>query len=336
MKEVTIKDIAREAGVSKATVSNVINKKNKKVSDSKRIEIEELIKKYNYVPNLNARSLVGKESKMIGVLYYSTKKEIDYSNPYISNIITGVEAEARSLGSFALFHGFNQLDEISVIQKNWNYDGFIIVGAVEHITIELIKKIDKPMVFVDSYCNNPIEQENIVFVNNNDRFLTSEATHFLLSKGHEKIAFFTPSFLLEDNGVVPQRYLGYLDALTGHNIPIDNEIIFSEDNLEHFIELEDEYSAAIINSDYLAAQYLYHVRKKKKQAKSLISFDNNMYSKLLIPALSTVELHQNKKGRVSVQAINSILQNPEKRLPNNIIVEGKLINRESVVEKRLE
>lgn len=333
MKEMTIKDIAHEAGVSIATVSNVLNQKKNKVSKKKRLEIEKIIEKYNYVPNLNARSLVGKESKMIGVLYYSTKSEIDYSDPYISNLITGVEAKARSLGIFALFHGFNQLDEIDVIQKNWNYDGFIIVGAIEHITLELIKKISKPMVFVDSYCNESIEHENIIFVNNNDRQLSYEATHFLINKGHEKISFFTPSFILEDNGVVPQRYLGYLDALNEKKITVDEEIIFSEDDLDYFIDSEIKYSATIINSDYLAAQYLQKVREKNKQPKSLISFDNNMYSKLLLPALSTVELHQKKKGRISVQAINDILQNVEKAVQNKIIVEGKLIHRESVMER---
>lgn len=334
MKKVTIKDIAREAGVSIATVSNVINNKANRVSEKKKREILELMEKYNYAPNLNARSLVAQESKMIGILYYSIKEEIDFGDPFISDLMTGLEFEAKQQETFILFHGFNELKDIDVLQKNWNFDGFIIIGAFETIITELVKKIDKPMVFIDSYYNLPLKRKEILFVNNDDRKLSYEAAKVLLQCGHRRIAFLSPEFSLTDDGVVPQRYLGYVDALAEFGVKPDNALLFSENHILQFVEAEDQYTASIINSDYLAAQYLFHLRTTNKKIKSLISFDNNLFSKLLDPPLSTVDLRQKEKGRIAVNLINAMLQNQTNQLERKILVEGELISRDSVLERK--
>ncbi|NLM66984.1 MAG: LacI family transcriptional regulator, partial [Enterococcus sp.] len=66
MTRITIKEIAEEAGVSMTTVSNVLNKKTHRVSEETIQLVEEIIKKYNYIPNMNARSLVNSSSRLIG------------------------------------------------------------------------------------------------------------------------------------------------------------------------------------------------------------------------------------------------------------------------------
>lgn len=334
MKRITIKDIAREAGVSIATVSNVINNKPNRVSENKKRIIRDLMEEYNYAPNLNARSLVSQESKMIGILYYSTKDEIDFGDPFISDLMTGLEFEAKKQGNFIMFHGFNQLNDIDLLQRNWSFDGFIVVGAFEKIITELMNKILKPIIFIDSYYNLEINRDNILFINNDDRRLSYEATKLLLDNGHRKISFFSPRFSLNDDGVVPQRYLGYIDALVECGVKPDPKLLFSEDKLEQFIDLENYYTASVINSDYLAAQYLNQLREKNKPFKSLVSFDNNIFSKLLNPPLSTVDLSQKEKGRISVRKINSMLINSNKKLEQKVLVEGVLINRKSVLERK--
>lgn len=338
MKKVTIKDIAREAGVSIATVSNVMNNKPNRVSEKKKREINKLMEKYNYAPNLNARSLVAQESKMIGILYYSTKEEIDFGDPFISDLMTGLEFEAKKQGMFLMFHGFNELADIDVLQRNWNFDGFIVVGAFEHIITELINKISKPIVFIDSYYNHDFERANILFVNNDDRKLSYEATKTLLEHGHRQIAFFSPTFSLTDDGVVPQRYLGYMDALAEDELRPDEKLLFSEEEMERFIDLSSNYTAFIINSDYLAAQYLQQLRERKLRFHSFVSFDNNIFAKLLDPSLSTVDLRQKEKGRISVRQINLMLQHAtqEQTMENKILVEGELIQRDSVLERKKE
>ncbi|EGO9180952.1 TPA: LacI family DNA-binding transcriptional regulator, partial [Enterococcus faecalis] len=198
---------------------------------------------------------------------------------------------------------------------------------------ELVKKISKPMVFIDSYYDLSIQNPQILFVNNDDRKLAYEATKVLLNYGYRNIAFFSPAFSLKDDGVVPQRYLGYLDALLEFGLAADDKLLFSEEKLTNFIEAEETYSASIINSDYLAAQYLYKLRERNQQFKSLISFDNNIFSQLLNPPLSTVDLRQKEKGRIAVKLINDMLQRSEKQFERNIMIEGQLISRESVLER---
>ncbi|EGO5200486.1 LacI family transcriptional regulator, partial [Enterococcus faecalis] len=202
-----------------------------------------------------------------------------------------------------------------------------------NIITELVKKISKPMVFIDSYYDLSIQNPQILFVNNDDRKLAYEATKVLLNYGYRNIAFFSPAFSLKDDGVVPQRYLGYLDALLEFGLAADDKLLFSEEKLTNFIEAEETYSASIINSDYLAAQYLYKLRERNQQFKSLISFDNNIFSQLLNPPLSTVDLRQKEKGRIAVKLINDMLQRSEKQFERNIMIEGQLISRESVLER---
>lgn len=189
------------------------------------------------------------------------------------------------------------------------------------------------MVFIDSYYDLSIQNPQILFVNNDDRKLAYEATKVLLNYGYRNIAFFSPAFSLKDDGVVPQRYLGYLDALLEFGLAADDKLLFSEEKLTNFIEAEETYSASIINSDYLAAQYLYKLRERNQQFKSLISFDNNIFSQLLNPPLSTVDLRQKEKGRIAVKLINDMLQRSEKQFERNIMIEGQLISRESVLER---
>ncbi|NSN50037.1 LacI family DNA-binding transcriptional regulator, partial [Enterococcus faecalis] len=203
----------------------------------------------------------------------------------------------------------------------------------KNIITELVKKISKPMVFIDSYYDLSIQNPQILFVNNDDRKLAYEATKVLLNYGYRNIAFFSPAFSLKDDGVVPQRYLGYLDALLEFGLAADDKLLFSEEKLTNFIEAEETYSASIINSDYLAAQYLYKLRERNQQFKSLISFDNNIFSQLLNPPLSTVDLRQKEKGRIAVKLINDMLQRSEKQFERNIMIEGQLISRESVLER---
>lgn len=329
MKKITIKEIAKEAGVSIATVSNVINQKPNKVSENTKRKIKEVMEKHNYAPNMNARSLVSSRSKMIGMLYYSIKEEINFSDPFISELMTGIELEAKKQGNFIMFHGFNNMDDIDMLQSNWKFDGFIVVGAFQSYISELIEKINEPIIFIDSYYHEKEIRENIYFVNNDDRQLTFEAVNLMVEKGHKEIAFFGPSFSMEEDGVVPQRVLGYKKALEKNNLIYNERLIFDENSIKNLVDANRDYSAVLINSDFLAAQYWHMMKKKSFDFKSTISFDNIVFSTLLSPSLSTVDLKQKEKGQISVQLINEVMNKEQIERAAHITIDGNLINRES-------
>ena len=97
----TLKDIAEKAGVSMMTVSNVINGKHSRVSAATIEKVNSIIKEYNYVPNLSARSLTVKSSHIIGVIVPLDDKENNgtsvsyFDNPYVSSMIGVIERELR-------------------------------------------------------------------------------------------------------------------------------------------------------------------------------------------------------------------------------------------------
>ena len=101
-KRITISDIAVKANVSKATVSNVLNGNNKKVSTTTRELITKIMKEYDYQPSINARSLSTNKSDLIALLLPITDNTINASlllrdNPFYAELISGIEFEAQNL-----------------------------------------------------------------------------------------------------------------------------------------------------------------------------------------------------------------------------------------------
>ena len=127
-KDITIKDIAREAGVSISTVSNFFNKRNI-VSEKLIKRIEKVISKYNYGINIAASSLRGKNSKLIGIIIP------DSSNLAFSYVIKIIEKLARDKGYGVVVcnSDYNQIIEIEYINalKLRNVDGLIMIPTIE-------------------------------------------------------------------------------------------------------------------------------------------------------------------------------------------------------------
>ena len=129
----TLKDIAEKAGVSMMTVSNVINGKHSRVSAATIEKVNSIIKEYNYVPNLSARSLTVKSSHIIGVIVPLDDREDNgtsvsyFDNPYVSSMIGVIERELRDNGYFVMIRAVRSQDDLSILMRNWNVDGAIFL-----------------------------------------------------------------------------------------------------------------------------------------------------------------------------------------------------------------
>ena len=100
MNRVTINDIARECHTSKATVSYVINGRYNKVSEEMVEKVQRAIKKLGYVPSLNAKSLAGRGSNLIGVIIpqMDVSEKLIFDNPFYSEFLSGIEYYLRKAG----------------------------------------------------------------------------------------------------------------------------------------------------------------------------------------------------------------------------------------------
>jgi len=334
MKKITIKDIAKEAGVSVATVSNVLNRKPNKATAHTIEKIYEVVNKYDYSSNLNARSLVTSKSGMIGILYYTEKEEVKFSDPFLSDVLTGIEYVSKKNGIFILVHGFSDVSDIRNLQQNWKFDGYAVIGATERIHDELCKLIKAPIVFVDTYSEN---QGNLeyprIYVHNDDFELSKLATTYLLAKGHQKIAIFSPTLGKDSVGVINERFTGFKKVFEENNLTWSEELFFDENEIEALISKQDAYTAVLANSDLLAGRLLRAWKEHHILNKSVISFDNSFFADLVDPRLSTIDLFQREKGRLAVQAlIDCIHKKPDVKA--KYVIKGELIERNSVKKVR--
>ncbi|MDO4275803.1 MAG: LacI family DNA-binding transcriptional regulator [Eubacteriales bacterium] len=214
MSNVTIVDIAKEANVSIATVSRVLNN-NGRVSDKTKKRILDIIKKRGYVPSVAARALSSQHSRAIGVLI---------PNPtayFFSRILDGVSSVADKNNYVLIFCNTENspAKELNAIQMlaNQHVAGLIITPAIdqEHQSentalLEALEELRIPVVFVDRKLNNAAG-DAVLFNNYQGAFIATEA---LIQSGCKNIGAIIPDQKLQ-LGI--QRYRGYSDAIAQHH-----------------------------------------------------------------------------------------------------------------------
>ena len=202
-----LKMIAERAGVSTATVSNVINGNYHKVSEETMKKVNEIIKETNYKPNAIARSLAKKESRIIGlVVPYLGKNEDFFTNPYNAHIIAAIERCVRNEDYYLMMRCVHDPKEIVPLLSSWNVDGAFFLGIFTQEVKAIKKMIDAPVVFIDTYAPG----EKIVNVGIEDYRGGYLAARYLIGKGHKKLALVTPPF--SEEGVIKERFKGFSDA----------------------------------------------------------------------------------------------------------------------------
>lgn len=332
---VTMKQIAQEAGVSVMTVSNVINGKGGKVSADRRLEIEKIIKKYNYSPNMNAKALVNASSRLIGLLYYSDGAGYDFSDPFATEVLSGIETVAKKENYFILIHNVNSLEDIQEIQSNWAFSGFIAVGFYQEIYLKMVEAVSVPIVFVDTHLDNEgeaLQNEDVYFVKSDDYLQAKKAVNFLYSQGHEAIGFLSYNFDLSIVGVIERRFNGYKDSLKENGLSFDESLIFNDSDFDQVINHLDQLSAIFVTADYLAMNFIKYLRDRglyDVNKLSIISVDDIKYAELNNPPLTTIRLNQVDKGTVALERIIQHV-NKQAKIPKVTIIEGELIERNSV------
>lgn len=336
--KVTIKQIAEKAGVSMTTVSNVINKKAHRVSADKIALIEQIIEEYNYTPNMNARSLVQSSSKLIGLLYFSESSKFVFTDPFVSEVLSGIEEKAKESGYFVLVHNVTSPGDVQTIQKNWSFEGFIVVGVPENNFDEINQVISGPVVYIDTHISQTTkktvcQQTERVFINTDDYQAGKVATNFLITNHHEKIAFLSYSFDKAQSSVIQQRFLGFESAIEAADLTFNQVDMYNEDEFDRFLANIGNYSAVIVSADYLAAQLLKYLKNREQydlNKLSIVGFDDISFAELMDPPLTTIRLDAIKKGILAFEMLNKIANQPELEIAQHITLPGELIIRQSV------
>jgi LacI family transcriptional regulator len=315
---VTIKDIAREAKVSIATVSNVINNKGR-VSEETRRLVQSLIDKYNYTPDLSARSLKNKHSHLISVVVpYLAKGEFE-DNPYFWQVVSGIESGASSENFHVMLTGISDSPDMSFATER-HLDGLVVIGASEQADhFQHIMDLNLPCVFMDSY----ITKADVYQVYSNDKFGGYLGTKYLVSLGYEKIILVSgiKGKIAEGSGVDYQRWLGYKQALAEAGIEYNPELVIEEGNTmlggyyaaQKVIGSIDRKTAIFVLSDIGAMGLIRGLNElgiSVPKDVSVVGYDDIFYADFMVPSLTTIRQDIFRKGE---RAVDLLLAQIEKR-----------------------
>lgn len=339
MKRINMKDIAKEANVSVATVSYVINKRlDQKIPKDTVDRIENAVKKLGYVPNLAARSLVHNKSSLIGVVIPQTEpgKQFMFSNPFYGELLSSIEYNCRISGYHVLISGTDINQSYLEIAKKRSLDGIIIVGMHPSDYYKDLIDSQIPVVLVDSYyAGLPFMSISL-----KDREGARLATKYLIKKGHTKIGF--ASGEIKEDGVTLDRYLGYKDSLLEAGIELDNNLIFEGNVSQEYGrelgykigKLENRPTAIFASADVIAIGLINGLKRSGLSLPhdmSIIGFDDTWLARDCDPQLTTIKQDVPLKGKIAVE----MLLSKEKDLyQKDMILDVELVERESVKENK--
>ncbi|HIQ77771.1 MAG TPA: LacI family DNA-binding transcriptional regulator [Candidatus Scatomorpha intestinavium] len=336
-QRVTMKDVAKAAGVTTAAVSYAISGK-RPISDETRKRVEAAIKELGYTPNMAARTLssAGRSSKLIGVVVPQTEGggRLMFQNQFYAEILGSIELCARQAGYHVLISATDANDSYLTLAAERNLDGIIVIGMYPDEFYQQMKRSRIPIVLIDSYCNDHYYHN----VRIDDAYGSYLATKYVLERGHRDIAFFCGR--IKDNGVMKKRLAGYRDALGEYSVEFRDALVFEgdidyKDGIESANRLMDTQvnaTAVVAAADILAigaAKAFYERGVRVPDGISLMGFDDLEISQYLTPGLTTVRQQISLKGEKAVELLIRSINEPE-LTKQELILPVSLVERESV------
>lgn len=325
---ITIVDVAEEAGVSFSTVSRVVNNY-KHVKPETRERVEAAMKKLGYVANLKARSLAGGRSQVIGMLIYGLETS------YMVEIVRGVDLEISSSDYDLMLSTTyrRKLKESTYVTQltQGMVDGllFVLPRNLEAYTSDLDQK-QFPYVLIDHPGIESGRGNTITVTNWQGAY---DATQYLIELGHRRIGFIT-GFV--EVASAQERLAGYQTAIRDNGLFVDPELICKGDFLEEsgfeaaqkFLNLEKPPTAIFASSDASAFGAMraineagYHVPRDV----SLMGFDDLPEASYMRPTLTTVRQPLREMGQLATQLLierleDSTIQPVQIELPTELII----------------
>jgi LacI family transcriptional regulator len=323
----TIYDVAEKAGVSRQTVSRVLNNR-LDVSDETRDRVKEIMIELNYHPSAIAQSLSRQKSYLFGVVTAGLR----FIGP--SRTLSGITSKAEELGYGLLLKelaSFSSNNVKPLLQwfKSHQVDG-IIWAAPEiednrYWINDLLPEIEIPIIFLT------MEEQNKVSIVATDNFNGAKmATQYLINQGRKNIGHISGPL---DWWEARQRKLGWENTLTEAGYRVSDRMWTqgnwsSKSGKAAFFELIakfPEMDAIFVGNDQMALSVLISLReidKKIPQDFSVVGFDGIADSEFYCPPLTTVSQNQDELGRVAVAELVSQI---EQKLNKNMVFEPKYI-----------
>lgn len=330
---VTIKDIARELGISPSTVSRAL-KDHPDISPQTKIQVRELVEKLKYKPNAVALSLRSRKSNIIGVIVP------EMVHHFFSSVISGIEEEAIQAGYNVMIFQSNESYERELLNVEAlmasRVDGVLV--SISKTTMKFghfreLMNNDVPVVLFDRV-SDELETDKVIVDDFSGAF---DATELLINTGCKRIAHFAAPQHLKI-GYLRQR--GYISALEKHGITVDDDLIVKCDTHNEALEITGKIMAlpnppdAIFAVNDLTATGVLRILKRLNlrvpEDVSVVGFTDGLVSTVTDPPLTTVSQHGFQMGQIAAKILlNRIETGIENFKPQTEVIKTDLVIRES-------
>lgn len=329
----SLKEVAKLAGVSVATVSRVINN-SAKVSPETIKKVNRAIKTLDFKPSRVAQRLRVKDGrkKLIGLIVP------DIQNPFYVDVVRGVEDISYENG-FAIYMCNFAQDESKErlyldLMRSESVDGIILapVSEKDEQVINLVRS-GMPVVCVDRGLTDDVKVDSVVVKNQEGAF---NAVEHLINKGYKRIAYMGG---LKNIPTTMQRMNGYIEALKKYNIDVDKSIILTGDSKHisgknmaaELLEMDRPPDALFTGNNLItlgALEVIHNKGLKIPEAIAIIGFDDMPWSISLNPPLTAVRQPGYEIGRRAADLLFQRIEEPD-RENVQLVLNTKLIVRNS-------
>ena len=315
----TIKDVAKNCGVSVSTVSRVLNQ-HPDVSEEVRQRILDEVERSGYIPNNSARDLVKSRSDAIGVVVRGT------GNLFFASVLKTVSDEIERYGYTMVLHFIgSDADEVkagAILEREKKLQGLLFLGGRFDYTPSELSVIGIPFVCCSyTNCFGDLNEKDYSSVSIDDFATAYRATEELIRRGHRRIAAVIPS--RDDRSISELRYHGFLKALEDHGIPTDENLIEETggcfempetyEGVCRLLKRTEDFTAMFLLSDTAAMAGMKaledHGRRIPEDV-SVIAIDGLNVSEYAIPTLTTLIQPAEEMGQESVRILMNMLKDP--------------------------
>jgi len=335
---VTIKDVAKLAGVSVSTASNALNGKYG-VNEKTRQRVLKAARELNYKPNPMAKGLVTNSTRNIGIIITGPSSFNVFTNPIFIEIIREVTVSLSRRGYHTMLNVIDLEEEeefLPRIAQSRTVDVLIYLGTrkPDSELVQLIRKIELPFIVV----LRDAPDEHTVAVSVNNWKCGYDATRYLIEMGHRRIGFIG---VLPGVKLAEERFRGYLDALKEFGIPYDPSLVvegnFYQESgvmgVRRLLRRASQRPTAIFSANDMMAlgaiEGLEQEGLPVPDSISIIGCDNIPNLHLMKVPLTTVAHPISELARLSVEKAVGILEGKD-HLPNQIVLESEIRVRGSV------
>lgn len=327
----TIKDVAKLAGVSPSTVSRVINKgDSKSASPDTQRKIWDAVNKLGYTPNLHARSLKTEQpttsaaTKEIACVYGRTADS--FINPFFSELMSAVEKAAYARGYFLRFSSSAIPAEHN--ERSNSANAVIILGRTDSNTLNNLQNSYRHVLYTGLQ-DLPMEIDQVI---SSSYQAARTAVQYLLGLGHRKICYIGEK-------AHEQRFLAYKETMSEAGLTITDQDISSTDlspgqgyeAVNQLFEKNQNFTAIFCSNDILAVGALKALKDhhlKIPDDVSLISIDDIETAGYLSPMLTTIRIPIQEMGAMAVKLLIDRIEGGH-HIPIKVNLPNRIVYRDS-------